>query len=68
MAAEDFKTRREVGIAIEGIKHRLNLMTGVFAVSVFIGAGALGYVASRVEMVANRGLRRSAGLDQGHDR
>jgi hypothetical protein len=54
MAAEDFKTRREVGIAIEGIKHRLNLMTGVFALSVFIGAGALGYVASRVEMVANR--------------
>ena len=52
MAAEDFKTLREVGIAIEGIKHRLNLMTGVFALSVFIGAGALGYVANRVNMVA----------------
>jgi hypothetical protein len=52
MAAEDFKTLREVGIAIEGIKSRLNLMTGVFAVSVLLGAGALGYVANRVNTVA----------------
>ena len=52
MAAEDFKTLREVGIAIEGIKNRLNLMTGVFAVSVLLGAGALGYVANRVNAVA----------------
>ncbi len=48
MAAEGFRTLREVGIAIEGIKHRLNLMTGVFAVSALIGVGALGYVANRV--------------------
>ena len=52
MAAEDFKTLREVGIAIEGIKGRLNLMAGVFAVSVLIGVGALGYVANRVNTVA----------------
>jgi hypothetical protein len=52
MAAEDFRTLREVGIAIEGIKSRLNLMTGVFAVSVFLGAGALGYVANRLNTVA----------------
>jgi hypothetical protein len=52
MVAEDFKTLREVGIAIEGIKHRLNLMTGVFAVSVLIGVGALGYAANRVNTVA----------------
>jgi len=52
MAAEDFKTLREVGIAIAGIKDRLNLMTGVFAVSVVIGVGALGDVANRVNTVA----------------
>jgi hypothetical protein len=52
MAAEDFKTLREVGIAIEGIKSRLNLMTGVFAVSVLICAGALGYMADRLNTVA----------------
>ena len=52
MAVEDFKTLREVGIAIEGIKGRLNLMAGVFAVSVLIGVGALGYVANRVNTVA----------------
>jgi hypothetical protein len=52
MAAEDFKTLREVGIAIEGIKNRLNLMTGVFTVSVLIGVGALGYSANRVNTVA----------------
>ena len=39
-------------IAIEGIKGRLNLMAGVFAVSVLIGVGALGYVANRVNTVA----------------
>jgi hypothetical protein len=52
MAAEDFKTLREVGIAIAGIKGRLDLMTGVFAVSALIGVGALGYVANRVNTVA----------------
>ena len=52
MAVEDFKTLREVGIAIEGIKGRLNLMAGVFAVSVLIGVGALGYVSNRVYTVA----------------
>jgi hypothetical protein len=52
MAADDFKALREVGIAIEGIKSRLNLMTGVFAVSVLIGAGALGYVANRLNTAA----------------
>src|SRR3954466_14364841 len=52
MAAEDFKTLREVGIAIDGIKARLNLMTGVFALSVLIGVGSLGYVANRVNTVA----------------
>jgi hypothetical protein len=52
MAAEDFKTLREVGIAIEGIKNRLNLMTGVFAITALLGAGVLGYVANRVNAVA----------------
>jgi hypothetical protein len=52
VAAEDFKTLREVGIAIAGINNRLNLMTGMFAVSVLLGAGALGYVANRVNAVA----------------
>ena len=54
MAAENFKTLREVGVAIDGIKNRLNLMTSVFAVSVLIGVGALGYLANRLERVANR--------------
>ncbi len=52
MAAEDFKTLREVGMAVEGIKHRLDLMTGVFAVSALIGVGAPGYVANRLNTVA----------------
>jgi hypothetical protein len=52
MAAEDFLTLRAVGTAIAGIKGRLDLMTGVFAISAFIGVGALGYVANRVNTVA----------------
>ena len=52
MAAEDFRTLREVGIAIDGIRGRLNLMTGVFAVTAILGAGVLGYVANRVNAVA----------------
>lgn len=42
--ADELKTLREASLALAGVQKQLALMTGVFALTVVVGLGALGFL------------------------
>ena len=55
--SDDFKTLREVGIAIGGVQKQFSWHTGVFAGSVVVAVAATGFLYNKLDKVADSTAR-----------